>query len=335
MHFHQWKRRDVFPLLGGAAASSFSWPLAARAQQGAIPVVGFVYPGTPELSTGVVAAFRQGLGEAGFVEGRNVAVELRFAYGDNGRLPQLMADLVHRRVAVIVTPGNTQAALAAKAATTSIPVVFSVGTDPVEIGLVASLSHPGGNLTGITSLNSELAVKRLGLMLELLPDAVRFAVLVNPSNRNAEALTRDAQAAAATIGREVEILAASTPREIDAAFASAVQKRSDALVVSPEPLLDNRRVQLVTLAAHQRLPAIYAFRENVEIGGLMSYGSNAGERDREVGLYAGRILKGEAAANLPVMRAAKFEFVFNLQTARALGLEVPAILLAQADEVIE
>jgi putative ABC transport system substrate-binding protein len=325
------RRREFITLLGGAAA----WPIAARAQQGAVPVVGFVYPGTPELSTGVVAAFRKGLGEAGFVESRNVAVELRFGYGDNGRLPEMMADLVHRRVAVIVTPGSTQAALAAKAATTSIPVVFSVGTDPVEIGLVASLSHPGGNITGITSLNSELAAKRLGLMLELLPNAERFAVLVNPSNRNAEALTRDAQAAASTIARQVEILAASTPREIDAAFAIAAQKRCDALVVSPEPLLDNRRVQLVTLAAHQRLPAIYAFRENVEIGGLMSYGSNAGERDRQVGLYAGRILKGEAAANLAVMRAAKFEFLFNLQTARALGLDVPATLLAQADEVVE
>ena len=326
------RRRDF---IAGIAGSGATWPLAARAQQAAIPVVGFVYPGTPELSTGVVAAFRKGLGEAGFVEGRNVAIEPRFAYGDNGRLPELMADLMHRRVAVIVTPGSTQAAFVAKAATTSIPVVFSIGTDPVEIGLVASLSHPGGNVTGITSLNSELAAKRLGLMLELLPTAVRFAVLVNPSSRNAEALTRDAHAAALIIRRQVEILAASTPREIDAAFASAVQKRSDALVVSPEPLLDNRRVQLVTLAAHQRLPAIYAFRENVEIGGLMSYGSNAGERDRQVGLYAGRIFKGEAAANLPVMRAAKFEFVFNLQTARALGLDVPATLLAQADEVIE
>src|SRR5215470_5087123 len=325
-------RREFIAGLGGVAA----WPLAARAQRGAIPVVGFVYPGTPELSTGVVAAFRKGLGEAGFVEGRNVVVELRFAYGDNGRLPELMADLVlHRRVAVIVTPGSTQAALAAKAATTSIPVVFSVGTDPVEIGLVASLSHPGGNITGITSLNSELAAKRLGLMLELLPKAARFALLVNPSSRNAEALTRDAQAAASTIGRQVEILAASTPREIDAAIASAVQKRSDALVVSPEPLLDNRRVQLVTLAAHQRLPAIYSFRENVEIGGLMSYGSSAADRDRLVGLYAGRILKGEAPATLPVMRAAKFEFVLNLLTARALGLDVPATLLAQADDVIE
>jgi ABC-type uncharacterized transport system substrate-binding protein len=326
------ERRAFIAMLGGAAA----WPRAVCAQQGAMPVVGFVYPGTPELSTGVIAAFRKGLGEAGFVEGRNVAVELRFAYGDNGRLPELMTDLVlHGQFAVIVAPGSTQAALAAKAATTSIPVVFSVGTDPVDIGLVASLSHPGGNVTGITSLNSELAAKRLDLMLALRPNAMRFALLVNPSNRNAEALIRDAQGAASTIGRQIEILSASTPREIDAVFGIATQKRFDGLLVSPEPLLDNRRVQLVTLAAHQRLPAIYAFRENVEIGGLMSYGSNASERDRQVGLYAGRILKGEAAANLPVMRAAKFEFVFNLQTARALGLEVPATLLAQADEVIE
>jgi len=204
----------------------------------------------------------------------------------------------------------------------------------VEIGLVTSLSRPGGNVTGVTSLNSELAAKRLGLMLELLPSAARFATLVNPNNRNTEALTRDAQAAASAIGRQVEILAASTPSEIDAAFASLVQKRADALVVSPDSLLDTRRVQLVTLAAHQRLPAIY-FRENVEIGGLMSYGSSAADRDRQVGLYTGRILKGEVPANLPVMRAAKFEFVFNLQTARALNLDVPATLLAQADEVIE
>jgi putative ABC transport system substrate-binding protein len=327
------RRRQFITLLGSAAA----WPLAARAQQPAMPVIGFVYPGTPELSTGVVAAFRKGLSETGFVEGRNVAVEFRFAYNDNARVPELLADLVVRRVAVIVTPGSTSTALAAKAATMSIPVVFSVGTDPVEIGLVTSLSRPGGNVTGITSLNSELAAKRLGLMLELLPSAVRFATLINPNNRNSEALTRDAQTAASAIGRQVEILAAGTPLEIDGdgAFGSLVQKRADALVVSPDPLLDTRRVQLVTLAAHQRLPAIYSFRENVEIGGLMSYGSSATDRDRQVGLYAGRILKGEAPANLPVMRAAKFEFVFNLQTARALGLDVPATLLAQADEVIE
>jgi putative ABC transport system substrate-binding protein len=325
------RRREFLTLLGVAAA----WPLAARAQQGALPVVGFVYPGTPELSTGIVVAFRKGLGEAGFTEGRNVNVEFRFAYGNNARLPELMADLVRRRVAVIVTPSSTPAALAAKAATTSIPVVFSVGTDAVEVGLVASLSRPGGNLTGITTLNAELAAKRLGLMLELLPKAERFAVLVNPRNPITEPLTRDSQAAGTAIGRQVEIVAASSAREIDAAFATFVQKRVDALMVTPDALLDNRRVQLVTLAAHQRLPAIYAVREFVDIGGLMSYGSSASDRDRLVGVYAGRILKGEAPANLPVMRAAKFEFTFNLQTARALGLDVPATLLAQADEMIE
>ena len=326
------RRREFVALLGGAAAA---WPLAARAQQAAMPVIGFVYPGAPELSTGIVAAFRKGLGESGFTEGRNVTVEFRFAYNDNATLPELMADLVRRRAAVIVTPGSTPAALAAKAATTSIPVIFSVGTDPIEVGLVTSFSHPGGNVTGITSLNSGLAAKRLGLMLELLPNVERVAVLVNPTNRNAESLTRDAQATGSLVGRQVEILAASTAREIDAAFVTLAQKRADALVVSPDPLLDNRRLQLVTLAAHRRLPTIYSFRENVEIGGLMSYGSSAGDRDRQAGIYAGRILKGETPANLPVMRAAKFEFVFNLQTARALGLDVPATLLAQADEVIE
>ena len=300
-----------------------------------MPVVGFVYPGTPELSAAVVAAFRKGLGESGFTEGRNVTVEFRFAYNDNARLPELIADLARGRAAVIVTPGSTQAALAAKAASTSVPVVFGIGTDPVEIGLVASLSRPGGNVTGISSLNSELAAKRLGLILELLPSVDRFAVLVNPANRNTEALTRDAQAAGAAITRQIDIVEASSAREIDAAFANIAQKRVPALVVSPDPLLDNRRLQLVTLAAHQRLPTIYSFRENVELGGLMSYGSSAAERDRQTGIYAGRILKGESAANLPVMRAAKFEFVFNLQTARALGLSVPATLLAQADEVIE
>ena len=300
-----------------------------------MPVVGCVYPGVPELSTGGVAAFRKGLGETGFVEGRNVAVDFRFAYNDNARLPELMADLARRRVSVIVTPGSTPAALAAKAATTSIPIVFSVGTDPVGLGLVTSFSRPGGNVTGITSLNSELAAKRLGLLLDLLPNVVRFGVLVNPTNPNAESLTKDALAAGSSIGRSIEILAASSAREIDAAFVSLAQQHVDALVVSPDPLLDNRRLQIVTLAAHRRLPTIYAFRENVDVGGLMSYGSSASDRDRQAGIYAGRILRGEAPANLPVMRAAKFEFILNLQTARALGLDVPPTLLAQADEVIE
>jgi putative ABC transport system substrate-binding protein len=326
------RRREFITLIGGAATA---WPLAARAQQPALPAVGFLYGGVPELSTSIVAAFRKGLGEAGFVEGRNVTVEFRFAQNDNARLAELAADLVRRQVAVIVTPGSTPSALAAKAATTSIPIVFSVGTDPVEVGLVASLSRPGGNVTGITSMNVGLGAKRLSLLQELLPNAARFAVLLNPTNPNAEGLRRDAQAAGSAIGRQIEILPASTPRGIDAAFASLVQKQTDALVVSPDPLFDNRRVQIVTLVTHQRLPTIYSFRENVEVGGLMSYGSSAVDRDRQAGIYAGRVLKGEKPADLPVMRATKFELVINLQTAAVLRLDIPASLLATADEVIE
>ena len=327
------RRREFITLLGGAAGTAL--PFAARAQQPAMPVVGFVYPGAPELSAGIVAAFRKGLNETGFVEGRNVTIEFRFGYNDNARLPELVADLVKRRVAVIATPGSTPSALAAKAGTTTIPIVFGIGPDPVEIGLVASLARPGGNVTGISSMNAELGAKRLGLLHELLPSAVSFAVLVNPNNRNAEPLTRDAQATASVIGRQIEIFAAGSTRDIDAAFASLLQKRADALLVSPDPLFDSRRVQLVTLAAHHRLPAMYPFRENVEIGGLMSYGSSAADRDRQVGVYTGRVLKGEKPTDLPVLRAAKFEFVINLQTARVLGLDVPPSLLARADEVIE
>ena len=321
--------------IAGVAAGAAAWPAALRAQQPAMPVVGFLYSGVPELSAGMVAAFRDGLGEAGFVEGRNVTVEFRFAYNDNSRLPDLAADLVRRAVAVIATPGSTPSALAAKAATTSIPIVFSVGTDPADAGLVASFNRPEGNVTGISSLNSELAAKRLGLLHELLPDAACFAVLVNPNNPITDRLARDAQAAGSVIGRQIVILAASSSRDIDAAFAGPERKRADALLVSPDPLLDNRRVQLVTLATHHRLPTIYSFRENVEIGGLMSYGSSAADRDRQVGIYTGRILKGAKPAELPVMRATKFELVINMQTARVLGLEIPATLLARADEVIE
>jgi putative ABC transport system substrate-binding protein len=324
-------RRKFLATLGVAAA----WPLVARAQQPAMPVVGFVYPGVPELSAGVVAAFRKGLNETGFIEGRNVTVEFRFAYNDNARLPELVGDLVQRGVAVIATPASTPAALAAKTVTTTVPIVFGIGADPVEIGLVASLNRPGGNATGITSMNAELGTKRLGLLHELLPKAERFAVLLNPNNRNTDALTRDLQATASAIGKQVDVLTAKSTREIDAAFLALSQRPADALVVTPDQLLDNRRVQLVTLATHHRLPTIYPFRENVEIGGLMSYGSSAAERDRQVGIYAGRILKGEKPAELPVIRAAKFEFVINLQTARVLGLDVPATLLGTADEVIE
>jgi putative ABC transport system substrate-binding protein len=242
------RRRELITLIGGAAA----WPLAVRAQQPAMPVIGFVYPGVPELSAGIVAAFRKGLNETGFVEGRNVTIEFRFGYNDNARLPELAADLVHRRVAVIATPGSTPSALAAKAATATIPIVFSIGGDPVELGLVASLNRPGGHVTGISSLNAELGAKRLGFLHELLPSAVRFAVLLNPNNRNAEPLTRDVQATASASGRQIEIFAASSTRDIDAAFVSLLQKRADALLVGPDPLFDSRRVQLITLATHHR-----------------------------------------------------------------------------------
>jgi putative tryptophan/tyrosine transport system substrate-binding protein len=323
------RRRDFVTLLGGAAAG---WPLAARAQQPAMPVIGFLYPGVPEASASQVAAFRKGLSEAGFVEGRNVAIEYRFAYDDNARLPELAADLVRRRVAVIAAPGSTAGALAAKAATTTIPIVFSTGGDPVQVGLVASLNRPGGNVTGIGSMNAELGPKRLGLLHELLPKAERFAALV--SARTSLSVP-DLQAAASAIGLPIEFLPAATNRDIEMAFATLVQKRVDGLLVQPTPLFDNRRVQLVTLAAHHRLPTMYAFRDHVEAGGLMSYGSSAADRDRQVGVYVGRILKGEKPADLPVMRAVRFEFVINLQTARLLGIAVPPTLLATADEVIE
>jgi len=327
------RRREFITLLGGAAAA---WPLAARAQQTAMPVVGYLYPGAPATSTHLVAAFRKGLSETGYVEGRNVAIEYRWAYGDDARLPDLAAELVHRQVAVIATPASTAATLAAKAATTAIPIVFEIGGDPVQAGLVASLNRPGGNVTGITSMNLQLAAKQFGFLHELLPGATRFALLVNPNNPLiAEAAITDARAAAMAIGRQIEVLTASTNRDIDTAFASLVQKRADALLVTIDPLFNNRRVQLVTLATHYRVPTTYAWRESVEAGGLMSYGANLADLIRQVGVYTGRILKGEKSAVLPVLRPIKFEFVINLHTAKLLGLEVPPTLLARADEVIE
>jgi len=325
-------RRREF--LGAMASATVAWPIAARAQQ-PTPVVGFLYPGTPELSTGIVSAFRKGLGETGFTEGRNVAVEFRFAYNDNARLAELAADLVRRPVTVIVAPGSTPSALAAKAATQKIPIVFGIGPNPVELGLVATLNRPGGNVTGVSSLNAELGAKRLGVLRELLPNATRFALLINPANRSSEPLIQDTQKAGSAVGRRIEIFAVKSARDIEAAFASLAKQGVEGLLVAPDPLLDSRRVQLVTLAAHQRLPTIYPFRESVEIGGLMSYGSSAAERDRQVGIYTGRVLKGEAPAELPVMQATKFEFVINRQTGRALGLDIPETLLAQADELIE
>jgi putative ABC transport system substrate-binding protein len=326
------RRREFITLFGSATVAL---PLTAHAQQPTMPVIGYLYGGSPEASANFVAAFRKGLSEAGYVEGQNVAIEYLWTHNDNDRLPELAADLVRRRVAVIVTPNFVAAALAAKAATTTIPIVFGGGFDPVQAGLVASLNRPGGNVTGVSFMTVETGGKRVGLLHELLPGAARFAILVNPTNPNAEPNVTEARAAASVIGRQIEVLTASTNRDIDTAFASLVQKRADALLVSPEPLLTARRVQLVTLAARHAVPAIYPIREFAEIGGLMSYGPNIANQYRQVGVYCGRILKGEKPTDLPILRPTKFEFVINLQTARTLGIEIPTTLLARADEVIE
>ena len=326
------RRREFIFTLGGAAAL----PLTARAQQAGMPVVGFVSGRSPETSVRHVDAFRKGLSETGYVEGQNVTVEYHWLNGQYDRLPPLMADLVRRRVAVIATPGSTPAALAAKAATTTIPIVFGVGEDPVELGLVASLARPGGNATGINFFFQELVSKRLGLLHEMVPKAVRIAVLVNPVNApTAEATLRDLPEAARAIGLQIQVLNASTSREIEAAFATLVRDRVDALFVAPDGFLASRRVQFATLAARHTIPASYSQRDYVEAGGLMSYGSNIADAYRQGGVYTAQILKGAKPADLPVLQSTKFEFVINLQTARALGLEVPNSLQLLADEVIE
>jgi putative ABC transport system substrate-binding protein len=332
VHLHEMRRREIVALLGSAAA----WPLAARAQQPTMPVIGYLGAGWPEASTNLVASFRKGLSEVGYVEGRNVAIEFRWAHNENERLPDYAADLERRGVQVIVTQITTLAASAAKAATTSTPVVFGIGSDPVRAGLVASFNRPGGNVTGVTTMSIELLPKRLGLLQELLPNATRFAVLVNPTNPfGAEHATADARAAAAAIGRQVEVVGASSSGEIDAVFAALAHNRAEAIALTPDGLFDDRRVQLATLAARHQLPAVHWKREFVEVGGLMSYGSNVADVFRQTGNYAGRILNGEKPADLPVLRATKFEFVINSQTAKVIGIEVPPSLLARADEVIE
>jgi putative ABC transport system substrate-binding protein len=301
-----------------------------------MPVIGYLYVGSPEASAGLTAGFGKGLRETGHVEGQNVSVEYRWAYSNYDRLPELAADLVRRRVAVIITPGSAPAALAAKAATTTIPIVFQTGADPVQAGLVGSLNQPGGNITGISSMNSELGGKRLGLLQELLPKAVRFGVLVNPGALyRAELFIADAQAAGAALGQQIEVFTTSSNREIDEAFATIAQKRIDGLMVTPSPLFSNRRVQLATLAMLHRMPTIFSDDDIAEAGGLASYGSSLVDQFRLAGIYAGRILNGEKPADLPVMRASKFEFVINLHTAKLLGLEVPPMLLARADKVID
>ena len=325
------RRREFIRFLGGAAAT---WPLAVRAQQPTLPIVGFVAGGSPDANR--VAAFRRGLDEAGYIEGRNAAVEYHWLEGRYGRLPSLMADLVLRRVAVIATPASQPATLAAKAATTTIPIVFAVSDDPVKLGLVDSLARPGGNATGINFFATEVVAKRLGLLHELVPKAVRIAVLVNPANASiTEATLRDLPEAARALGLQISVLNASTSREIEAAFTTLVRDRADALFVAPDLLFVGRRVQFAILAARIGIPAAYTTRDEVEAGGLMSYGTNPVDAYRQVGVYAGQILKGANPADLPVLQSTKFELVINLQTARALGLEVPPMLLARFDEVIE
>jgi len=325
-------RREFITLLGGAAA----WPLAARAQQPAMPVVGFLNPNSPDGHTGRLRGFRQGLKDAGYVEGENLAIEYRWAEGQFDRLPALAIELVRRQVAVIAATGGVASVRAAKAATTAAPIVFATGGDPVRDGLVASLNRPEGNVTGISFLNSELVTKRMELLRALLPGMARVAVLVNPANAmNAEATVRDAETAARAMGLQIQVLNAGNSREISAAFARLAREQPDALFVGGDGFLLGRRVQLVNLASRHAIAATYADRQFAEIGGLMSYGSNNEDGWRQAGVYIGRILKGAKPADLPVEQASKFELVINVETARMLGLTVPPSLLAIADEVIE
>jgi putative ABC transport system substrate-binding protein len=325
------RRREFITLLGGAA---IAWPLAARAQQAAMPVVGFLHPASAHAAGDQLRAFQQGLKEVGFVAGENVAVEYRWAENRTDRLPALAAELVRRQVAVIATVGTS--AFAAKVATTTIPIVFVGGEDPVKLGLVASLARPGGNLTGINWLGGELAAKRLELLRQLVPAATRVAVLVNPAFATLTEITlRDVEAAARAMGLQIQVLNADTSREIDAAFEIIGREQPDALFVGPGPFFNSRRVQMVQLAARYAVPATYTTRLEAEAGGLMSYGPSLTDAYRLVGAYTGRILKGAKPADLPVVQSSKFELVINAQTARMLRLTVPPTLLAIADEVIE
>ena len=325
------RRRKFIKLIGGAAAT---WPLMAHAQP-AMPVIGFLHPTSPDANTNRLRAFRQGLKETGYVEGENVAIEFRWAEGQFDRLPVLAAELVRRQVALTVAAAGG-ASSAAKMATTVIPIVFAVGEDPVAQGLVASLAHPGGNLTGVNFFNYELVAKRLELLRELVPGSVHVALLVNPTDAaNTETTVREVGTAARSIGLQVRLLDAGTSREIDAAFATMARERPDVLFVGGGTLFNSRRVQLALLASRHGIPAIYAQREYADAGGLISYGTNLADAFRQVGTYAGRILKGAKPADLPVVQSTKFELVINAQTARTLGLVVPPALLARADEVIE
>jgi|SRR6516165_7039509 len=332
MQFDKLRRREFITLLGGATAAL---PLAARAQQPAMPVIGLLSARSPAVDATLISVIRQGLNDSGFVEGQNVALDYRWADGQYDRLTALAADLVHRQVAVIVSFGGDATALAAKTATATIPIVFLVGSDPIRSGLVPSLNHPGGNMTGASSFIFDLEPKRLGLVHELRPNATTIAVVVNPNSPNAELQVNDIQIAARNVGQRVDILNASTIREIDAVFAKLTQMRVDALLIAADPIFFNRASQLVVLASRHAIPTLYSRREFVALGGLMSYGSNADETYRIAGVYAGRILKGEKPGDLPIQLPTKFELVINLSTARALDIDVPATLLARADEVIE
>jgi putative ABC transport system substrate-binding protein len=327
------RRREFITAIAGSAAA---WPLAAHAQQPSIPVIAFVSGRSADGSVSVAAAFRKGLNETGYAEGRNVTVEYHWLEGQYDRLPAVFADLVHRRVAVIAVPGSTPAALAAKAATTTIPIVFGVGEDPVRLGLVVNLARPGGNATGINFFVGEVEAKRLRLLHDMVPKAVRFAVLVNPANvSNTETTVHVVQEAAGAIGLQTEIVNATTISEIDAVFASFARERPDALFVHPDGFFVSRAVQFATLAARDKIPAAYPVRDMTAVGGLMSYGTDTTEMFRQVGVYTGSILKGAKPADMPVLQSTKFVLVINLQTARALGIEVPRDLLSIADEVIE
>jgi putative tryptophan/tyrosine transport system substrate-binding protein len=318
----------------GALTSAAAWSVMAHAQQSGVPVIGYLDAGTADGARAMLAGLRKGLSQMGYIEGRNITIEYRWADTELARIPELVAELVHLRVNVVVTP-NMLVALQAKATTTTLPILVMTGSDPVGTGLVASLNRPGGNVTGVTSIAGDLGTKQVGLLHELLPRATRLAILVNPDIPVAKSLPDDVRAAAASVGLQVGSYTATDSREIDSAFVRLMQDRAEAVLVAPAALFQTRRAQLSTLAVLNRLPTIYPWREFIDVGGLMSYGASWTEQSRQVGLYTGRILKGEKPADLPVMQPTKFEFVINLQTARTLGIEVPPTLLAIADEVIE
>jgi putative ABC transport system substrate-binding protein len=332
MQFDQLNRREFVTLLGGAAAA---WPLAARAQQAAVPVIGYLGAQSPAAFASRVTAFRQGLGETGYVEGRNVAIEFRWAEGQHDRLPALAAELVARRVAVIVAPGGAPAAIAAKSVTTTIPIVFEMGADPIAMGLVTSLNRPGGNLTGVSSLNVEVTPKRLEILREAIPTATVVAVLLNPTSPTADSQLRNLQEAARALGLQLHVLHASSARDFDAVFATLLQLRASGLVVASDTFFATHSEQLAALTVRHALPAIHQSRDFALAGGLMSYGGSFVESHRQAGVYTGRVLKGDKPADLPVQQVTKVELLINLKTAKALGVTFPLALSGRADQVIE